>query len=58
MEQDASSAVAGEQEATFIIKWDGELGRDWMNRYNLELCLFSKEHIGGEAVDKVSVETQ
>ena len=45
------------KEATFKIKWDDSLGEGWMNIYNLELCLFSKEHIGGKAKDKVSVES-
>lgn len=42
-------------EKTFKITWDDELGRDWMNTFNLELCLFSKEHIGGKAKDMVTV---
>lgn len=42
-------------EKTFIIKWDEELGRDWMNIYNLELCLFSKQCIGGKAKEMVTV---
>ena len=29
---------------TFILEWDKELGPGWMNIFNLELCLFSKEH--------------
>ena len=44
------------QEKIFKIKWDDKLGRDWMNLYNLELCLFSKECIGGKAKDSVTVE--
>ncbi|KKN51129.1 hypothetical protein LCGC14_0625930 [marine sediment metagenome] len=29
----------------FELEFDeNELGKDWMNIYNLELCLFSKEH--------------
>jgi len=44
------------QEKIFKIKWDDELGQDWMNLWNLELCLFSKEHIGGKAKDNVKVE--
>lgn len=43
-------------EKIFKIKWDDELGEGWMNLWNLELCLFSKECIGGEAEDKVEVE--
>ena len=35
------------QEKRFLIKWDDELGEGWMNLFNLELCLFSKECIGG-----------
>jgi hypothetical protein len=44
------------QKKIFKIKWDDELGEGWMNLYNLELCLFSKECIGGKAKDKVTVE--
>lgn len=43
------------QEKIFKIKWDDELGEAWMNLFNLELCLFSKEHIGGKARDAVEV---
>jgi len=43
-------------EATFKITWDDDLGRDWMNRYNLELCLFSADHIGYGTRDTVKVE--
>ena len=43
------------QEKIFKIKWDDELGEGWMNLFNLELCLFSKEHIGGKARDAVEV---
>lgn len=43
-------------EKTFKIIWDDELGQDWMNIFNLELCLFSEEHIGGKAKDMVKVE--
>lgn len=56
MKQDTRETEREQQEATFTIKWDGELGKAWMNRYNLELCLFSKEHIGGKARDMVSIE--
>ena len=29
----------------FELEWDEEnLGQGWMNIYNLELCLYSKEH--------------
>ncbi len=55
MEQDKSSAVVEEQEATFTIKWDGELGQNWMNLDNLKACLFNDTHIGGTAKDKVTV---
>jgi len=44
------------KEKIFKIKWDDELGEGWMNLWNLELCLFSKEHIGGKAKDVVEVE--
>ena len=44
------------QEKMFRIKWDDELGEGWMNLFNLELCLFSKECIGGKAKDRVEVE--
>jgi hypothetical protein len=44
------------QEKIFRIKWDDKLGRDWMNLFNLELCLFSKECIGGKAKKNVTVE--
>ena len=44
------------QEKIFKIKWDDELGEGWMNLFNLELCLFSKEHIGGKVKDNVTVE--
>ena len=43
-------------EKIFKIKWDDELGERWMNLWNLELCLFSKEFIGGRAKDMVKVE--
>lgn len=36
-------------EKIFKIKWDDELGEGWMNLFNLELCLFSKECIRGKA---------
>ena len=26
----------------FELEWDDEFGRDWMNIFNLELCLYSK----------------
>ena len=29
----------------FEIEWDDNLGIDWMNIFNLELCLFSDNHI-------------
>lgn len=44
------------QEKIFKIKWDDGLGKDWMNLFNLELCLFSKEYIGGKAKDMVTIE--
>jgi len=44
------------QEKRFKITWDDELGEGWMNLFNLELCLFSKECIGGKAKDMVKVE--
>lgn len=28
----------------FELEWDADLGRDWMNIFNLELCLYSEEH--------------
>ena len=42
-------------EKTFKLKWKDCLGRDWMNKYNLEACLFSSEHIkvGGLTVEDV-----
>ena len=43
-------------EKVFKITWDDSLGRDWMNIYNLELCLFSKQCIGGKAKALVEVE--
>lgn len=55
-QEDTMGIETAQQEATFTIKWDGELGRDWMNIDNLKLCLFSREHIGGEAKDMVVVE--
>ena len=44
------------QEKIFRIKWLDELGEGWMNIFNLELCLFSKNCIGGKAMDAVKVE--
>jgi len=44
------------KEKIFKIKWEDELGEGWMNLFNLELCLFSKECIGGQAKDMVIVE--
>ena len=46
-------------EKIFKISWDDDLGQDWMNVWNLELCLFSEEHItshGVSARGKVTVE--
>lgn len=57
MKQDTLTTEVRQQEATFTIKWDGELGRDWMNIDNLRSCLFSEAHIGGKAKDKVAVST-
>jgi len=34
----------------FEIEWNDDLGEGWMNVYNLELCLFSKEHTKRELV--------
>ena len=28
----------------FELEWDDEMGKRWMNVFNLELCLFSEEH--------------
>jgi hypothetical protein len=28
----------------YLVEWDDELGEDWLNVFNMELCLFSKEH--------------
>ena len=28
----------------FELEWDADAGQDWMNIFNLELCLYSKEH--------------
>ena len=42
-------------EKIFKIEWDDELGEAWMNLWNLELCLFSEEHIGGNVKGKVEV---
>lgn len=44
------------QEKIFKIKWDDELGEAWMNLFNLELCLFSEQHIGGKAKEMVEAE--
>ena len=44
------------KEKVFKIKWDDELGETWMNLFNLELCLFSKECIGSKVRDKVTIE--
>lgn len=56
MKQDTRATETKQQEATFTIKWDGSLGRGWMNIDNLKLCLFSENHIGGKAKEKVTVE--
>ena len=34
----------------FEIEWNDDLGEGWMNIFNLELCLFSKEHTKKELV--------
>ncbi len=34
----------------FKIEWDEDLGEGWMNIFNLELCLFSKEHTKKELI--------
>ena len=28
----------------FVLEWDDDMGEGWMNIYNLELCLYGKEH--------------
>ena len=28
----------------FELEWNDDLGKDWINIFNLELCLFSKKH--------------
>ena len=56
MKKDISGVVSEYQEATFTIKWDGTLGRRWMNIDNLKSCLFTETHIGGKATTKVIVE--
>ena len=30
--------------ALFELEWNDDLGEAWMNVWNLEICLFSKEH--------------
>ncbi|GAF74767.1 unnamed protein product [marine sediment metagenome] len=30
----------------FEIEWDDECGPGWMNKWNLETCLNTKEHCG------------
>ena len=30
--------------ALFELEWNDDLGKGWMNQWNLELCLYSKEH--------------
>lgn len=54
--KDTRTTETEQQVATFTIKWDGSLGRAWMNIDNLKACLFSDTHIGGKAVKKVIVE--
>ena len=29
---------------TFELEWDDDLGEEWMNIFNLELCLYSSGH--------------
>lgn len=43
-------------EKIFRIIWNDELGQDWMNTWNLQLCLFSEEFIGDKARPLVRVE--
>ena len=32
--------------AMFEIEWKDDLGKNWMNEYNLLICLNTKEHCG------------
>ena len=34
----------------FEIEWNDDLGEGWMNVWNLESCLYSKEHTKRELV--------
>lgn len=34
----------------FELEWNDDLGEGWMNIWNLELCLYSKEHTKKELV--------
>ena len=43
-------------EKTFKITWDDDLGPMWMNIFNLELCLFSTNHIGRNVRPDIKVE--
>lgn len=36
--------------ATFELEWDDDLGKDWMNIFNLELCLYSSQSTKRELV--------
>ena len=40
----------------FVLEWDDDsLGPAWMNIFNLELCLFSKEHTRRELLKVAEV---
>jgi len=41
----------------FEISWNDDLSEGWMNVYNLELCLFSKEHTRRELVEVKEIKT-
>ncbi len=36
----------GKMKRVFEIEWNDELGSAWMNKWNLETCLNTKEHCG------------
>ena len=41
----------------FVVEFDEEdLGKDWMNIYNMELCLYSKEHTNRDLLTITEVE--
>jgi len=42
-------------EKIFKVRWDEKLGEGWMNIYNLELCLYSSNCVGGKALDNIKV---